>query len=411
MNDRELSRQQGQSIILVAAALVALVLFVAITVDMSAAYYHRRTAQNAADGAALAGVAQMAEGINNQKKLDGLVQKAMNDFAERNGIEDTGGILADADNNNVDGWYVDPDGLRLTGEPMVGAGTVPVGSYGVEAITYITAPTFFGGIFGLSGLPLNARAVSVLREVCAQDCVVPIGMEQTSLCGDNPNKCKERIGKCVNVWDGTGPGNYGWLNWSWQELTCVPFNRPCPIEQGGTNACDPNTLADNLDPANCSSGFIAVNDWVSGATGVMNDKDVLGWLDYYLGLTDGISHTFTIIIYDFTSEIEPYNTTSLCNAMQPSDSFPPGENWPSAGLHYHVAGFGVMQIMGYQLSQGQGVVSVGHDGTGCEDLGVKPEKEGFRITAEYREWVTEWNANSACYDPLGTLLSAPKLKE
>jgi hypothetical protein len=419
MNNNHLSRQRGQSIVLVAVALVALILFVAITVDVGAAYYHRRTAQNGADGAALGGVRQLAEGINNKKKQDSLIQAEMNDFAERNGIEDTDGNLANTVNTNVEGWYVDAEGQRLDGEPMVGDGTVPDGTYGIEAITHILAPTFFGGIFGLDGLPLTARAVSLLKEVCAQDCVVPIGMDYNDLCPGNSCQNGVNENRCVNIWDGTGPAYYGWLNWTWQELTCEAFGRPCPIDQGGTNACDPNTLSDNLNPDNCASGFIAVGDWVSGATGVMNtgggasdQQGVLDWLDYYLGYTDGISHTFSIIVFDKTSDIE-YGTTSLCNAMEEGGGVPIGENWPSAGMHYRVAGFAVMQIMGYQLTNASGasVVNVGNDGTDCEDLGVFPEKGGFRITAHFEEWVDEWDTSDACYDPQGTMLSAPKLHE
>jgi hypothetical protein len=420
MKNKRLPEQRGQSIIIVAVAMVALVLFVAITVDVSAAYYHRRTAQNGADGAALGGVRQLAEQINNKKKLDGLIQAEMNDLAERNGIEDTDLTLANTVNENVDGWYVDTLGQRLDGEPMVGDGTVPVEAYGIEAITHIVAPTFFGGIFGLDGLPLTARAVSLLKQVCAKDCVVPIAMDYADICPGQ--SCKDGVNenRCVNIWDGTGPAYYGWLNWTWQELTCEAFDRPCPVEQGGTNACDPNTLGDNLNPDNCASGFIAVGDWVSGATGVMNtgggqseQQRVLDWLDYYLGYTDGISHTFSIVVFDYTSEGEPYNTTSLCNAMEDGGGVPIGENWPSAGVHYHVRGFAVMQIMGYQLSNasGESVVNVGHDGTDCEDLGVFPDKGGFRITAHFERWVEEWDTSDACYDPLGTLLSSPKLSE
>jgi Flp pilus assembly protein TadG len=422
MSRSNLPDQKGQSIILVAVAMVALVLFVAITVDMSDAYYHRRTAQNGADGAALGGVRQLAQQINNKKKQDKLIQIEMNDFAERNGIQDTDGTTANEVNQNVDGWYVDMQGNRLDGEPMVGDGTVPAGTYGVEAITYITAPTFFGGVFGLGGVPLQARAVSLVRQACSHDCVVPIAMNYDDLCIGHikDGVCKANPNRCVNIWDGTGSAYYGWLNWTWQELTCDAFERPCPAPQG-TNACDPNTLADNMDPSNCASGFIAVGDWVSGATGVMNagagsseqQMRVLDWLDYYLGLdpSDPVSHTFSIIVWDYTSEIS--GTTSLCNAMDPGGGVPIGQNWDSAGLHYHVRGFGVMQIMGYQLSNasGESVVNVGHDGTGCEDLGVFPEKGGFRITASFEDFVTEWDSSDACYDPLGTLLSAPRLHE
>ena len=196
MNEKKLSKEKGQSLVLVAAAMVILVLFVAITVDVSSAYYNRRTAQNAADGAALAGASRLATQINNQKKLDGQIKEDMNDFAERNGIADTDGGLDLEVNDNVDGWYVDTSGNRLSGEPMVGAGTVPEGAYGIEAITYITAPTYFGGIFGFDGLPLDARAVSQVKLACSSDCLVPITTDLDLLLDEfgNPRNT------CFHIW-------------------------------------------------------------------------------------------------------------------------------------------------------------------------------------------------------------------
>ncbi|NIV35795.1 MAG: hypothetical protein GWN58_42020, partial [Anaerolineae bacterium] len=111
MSGKQQVQERGQSLVLVAAAMVLLVMFVAITVDVSSAYYNRRTAQNAADAAALAGVSRMATGINKKNsRLDDDIKADMNDLAERNGIEDTDGVLADDLNLNVDGWYVDMEG-------------------------------------------------------------------------------------------------------------------------------------------------------------------------------------------------------------------------------------------------------------------------------------------------------------
>jgi hypothetical protein len=422
MNDSGLSKERGQSIILVAVAMVALVLFVAITVDMSNAYYHRRTAQNGADGAALGGVRQLAKQKNGKKNDDQKIQIEMNDFAERNGIEDTGGATADALNLNVDGWYVDMDGNRLDGEPMVGDGSIPDGTYGVEAITYITAPTFFGGVFGLGGVPLQARAVSLLREACGADCVVPITTERDILCGGNPHECKEKIGRCFNIWRESQtdtPGAYGWINWTWQEAMCDPVTgdgRPCPNVDQGQNACDTGTLDANLDPRNCASGFIEVGDWVSNASGVMNSQDhVLCWLRYYLGSRDMdcnevsplAPHPFVIPVYDGTNEDV---STGECNNM--NDPYDPS----TGGLHYQVAGFARMQILGFRLSQGGSVtVSEGNDGfdyngEACETIGEEPNN-GFRITARFDEYVQDFDTSSSCFDPLGTLLSAPRLDE
>ena len=421
MTDREHSKEWGQSIILVAVAMIALVLFVAVAVDMSNAYYHRRTAQNAADGGALGGVRQLARGINNKKKLDGLVQEGMNDFAERNGIEDTGGSLADEVNANVDGWYVDMDGNRLDGEPMVGNGEVPHGAYGIEAITYITAPTFFGGVFGLSGVPLQARAVSLLKEACTADCVVPITTEVQVLFDFDFPDGEPLTGSCFNIWresqtEDPTPGLYGWVNWTWQEAVCEDPEyglRTCPYVDQGTNACDSTVLAENLDPSNCASGMVKVGDWMSSTSGVVNADDVRCWLQYYQGTHDENCdprpegeeepHPFTIPVYDYTT-MDDYDVDTPCLRMKD-----PGDP-NTGGLHYHVAGFAKMQLLGFQLSQGTGVVMSGHTGEGCVTYGEEPHN-GNRITALFEDFVYDYDTSSECFDPAGTLLSAPRINE
>jgi hypothetical protein len=401
MNQKDLRTQKGQSIILVAAAMVLLVMFVALAVDMSNAYYHRRTAQNGADGGALGGVRQMAVQINNKKKLDGLIQAEMNDFAERNGILDTDGIFSNTVNGNVVGYYVDAAGKRLPEEPKVGGGTIPVGAYGVECLTTMVAPTYFGGIVGLDGVTVHARAVSVLKEVCSNDCVVPIAMQVEALFKGNG---QPKLTGCFNIWNGSGAGNFGWLNWTWQETACADESRTCP-EDCKVQDCDSGCLSYNLDPAHCASGYIRTGDWAAGTSGVKTtDNNVLDWLDYYLGLVDGIQHPFTIPVYDYTNEIEPWSVNGGCSVMTDI------EDPSSGGLHYHIVGFAKMQIMGYQLSQGGGQIMVGDQGLECETVGLDPGN-GFRITARFLEWVTDWNTDDACYDPYSTLRASPKILE
>jgi hypothetical protein len=399
-------------------------MFVAVAVDLGNAYYARRTAQNAADGAALAGVSRLATGINNETKLDGAIKEDMNDFAERNGIADSDTTDTEV-NDNVEGWYVDTSGNRLSGEPMVGDGTVPEGAYGVEAITYITATAFFGGIFGIDGYPVQARAVSLLKQACSAECVVPITTDVSLLLTDEVDEDGNpipNIGACFNIWrenqnEVPTPGLYGWVNWTWQDAMCELEDRPCPSVDQKTNSCDSTTLAANLNPSECASGFVEVGDWMSSTSGVINADDVLCWLCYYLGPAAGceaspcleptdapVAHEFIIPVYDTT------NLDQLNNAI-PCKSMTDPEDPSSGGLHYRVAGFARMQLLGFQLSQGTSEsVSAGDSGTGCVTLGTGPH-EGNRITAQFLEYVQDFDTSSACYDPEGTLLSAPKLTE
>jgi hypothetical protein len=292
--------QQGQSIVIVAVAMLALVVFVAVSIDMSSAYVGRRTAQNAADGAAGAGARRLAFQINYGPFSDEWIKRDMNDLAERNGVSDTGGALADATNDNVEGWYLDEEQNRIG---LVGAGTVPADTWGIEAVTYITTSAFFGGMLGFDAYPLQAEAAVMLEQACGEDCLVPIA---THL---RPFTMTE--GLCYEIWNGIDPGNFGWVNWD---------NQPPPANHCGVNT---PCLIDNFDTP-CNSGFIQVGDWVSATTGVAsalgNQKDH-GLMPY---LTEG--NTVTVIVWDTTRGAGGTNVA------------------------YRVAGFARLQLIAYQLS-------------------------------------------------------------
>ena len=452
MNEKTESREKGQSLVLVAVAMVALVIFVAITVDVSSAYYARRTAQNAADGAALAGVSRMATGINKKNsRLDDDIKADMNDFAERNGIEDTDGDLADDLNENVDGWYVDMQGNRLSGEPMVGdqyLDRIPDGAYGIEAITYITAPTYFGGILGFDGYPLQARAVSLIKQACGDDCLIPVITHESLLPEEDPDP--NDVLPCYHIWkervlpsDDISAGLLGWVNWSWQESICdgswpCEDERPCPsVAQG--NGCNAVLLENNILPDECASGFVKVGDWIAGAPGDMSSSGVRCALDYYLDFqdlsnpcTDELPHTFTVPVYSETTADLGISGAS-CGVM--SNPCNPFDINPAYSLHYKVSGLARMQILQYQLSEGVGAVEYPADDqldsatldriNSCisyYDFQCDPDldpdcdinekkKDGFRLTVEFINWVDDFSSSDACYDPEGTLLSSPRLTE
>jgi hypothetical protein len=373
MEEKNMRHESGQSIVLVAVAFLGLILFVTIAVDIGNAYVQRRTAQNAADGAALAGTGELALQINADLFNDAQIKTAMNDFAERNGIEDKGGTLADALNLNVVGYYLDEGGERIANKE-VGAGSVPKKAWGIEAITYITSTTFFGGIVGLDGLPLDATAAVVLGKTCVDDCVVPIAThDRVFITSTDP------YSPCYNIWNGTGPGNFGWLNWSWQALYGDPATPPEDCRQ---DDCSAQCLGQNLLPEDCNSGFVAVDDWVAGTTGVTSDVKVRKALDHYI---DNLI-PFTVIVWH-----EIYcgdgQTSEECEGAEGQGCGP----WPS-GLHYRVKGFARMQLLGYKLAEGEGNAhDPWVDPLQCVPLGEVPGDDpnaGNRLTAKFLPWTS-----------------------
>lgn len=350
MNEYQDPRQRGQSIVLVAVAFVALLLFVAVAVDMSNAYAHRRTAQNAADAAALGGAQELGRQINGQTvESDVAIKIEMNRFAQRNGVPDTDENPDNAVNDNVVGYYTDEDGERLAGLPPIGSvGYVPDNAIGVEAITHIRAPTFFGGVLGLSGLPLQAEAAVQFESACSSgDCLLPIAVHAMGFQGGQgvPQFIE---GQCYNLWDGEGPGNFGWLNWSTKGFSCPDFDD-----------CSADCLDYNMNPAFCTRNdqlTISVGDLLGGTSGVKNADKVRRWLDFYIGRDTGNPIPALMVVYD--QIVNPGGCGKMVGGK-------------IQGQLYRVAGLAAFQITGYRLSKGKGWVtydSPGTDPTTCLDF-------------------------------------------
>jgi hypothetical protein len=149
-------------------------------------------------------------------------------------------------------------------------------------------------------------------------------------------------------------------------------------------------ISKNLEPDRCSSGFIQVGDWVAGTTGVVNDVKVRNELEYYIGYPDPYvaPNPFTTVVYTTT------------NGMQGCGP------WPN-GLHYRVAGFAQMQLLGYKLAQGVGY-DPWIDPAECKALGEEPDdpNDGNRLTARFLDWGGGEGGN--CRVLYGSLL-APSL--
>jgi len=397
MNENRERKQEGQSIVLVAVALIALVIFAAIAVDVSNTYVHRRTAQNAADAAALAGARDLGRQLNAcslnpscdmdtnfwMYSTETTIQAAMNDYAERNGIEDTDGVPANTVNTNVTGFYLDESGDIIqdpNGNPIViGAlDIVQPDARGVEATADSLAPSFFGGVIGLDGIPVSAESAVVFEGVCTAPCIVPIATYTYSFEFDH----------CYNIWNGEGSGNFGWLNWSWQ-------NEPA-CEQGGST-CSSGCVADNLvDP--CRSGMISVGDWLAGTVGDNNSNAIRAALRDYIDTQT----PFTVPIYDRVGcpwnsppcdQGDPGCTCAACGGGDPGN----GQGWG-----YRVVGFAKFLPIAYQLAQGGGnAYPQGFDPSICDTVG-EPPHGGNRISGYFLGFVEGEGGNCGSY---GTIIA------
>jgi len=139
-------KEAGQTLVIIAVAMVGLVAMLALAIDGGNMYLERRHVQNAADAAALAAARAIGKGWN-----DDSVQMIINEYAViRNG--------ADA-----------ASGTYLPSQEPVGGGYVPEDSNGVRVHATKTVSTFFAGMLGLQQATVAANAAAQY-EVQQQGC-------------------------------------------------------------------------------------------------------------------------------------------------------------------------------------------------------------------------------------------------
>ena len=153
-------RSEGQALVLMAFALIALAAMVGLAIDGGRLYSQRRQAQNAADAAAMAGTRELAVVIGNcsggSAAADLAVREAIIEIAYLNGVEHG------TPNGHIEAQYVDADGQALG---WVGAGGIPNGATGVRVTMTMTDTATFMKVVGQDTLSTAGEATGMVGEV------------------------------------------------------------------------------------------------------------------------------------------------------------------------------------------------------------------------------------------------------
>jgi hypothetical protein len=256
-------KESGQSIIVIAVAVVVLLALVALVVDVGNAYAQRRRAQNAMDAAALAGARRLAERGVGEDVLEIHVLNDIYRFAHENGV----------DPKVVDAWFIDADGDRLeTIDPWLGP--APNDAEGVEVEGDLPFVTYFAHLLGFSRMTASTYAKAwVLGGPCSADALFPVIVAHDTFTNTTGTP---QVGYTYTIWDKNNqlaPGNWGFLYWEDGD----GVNR-CP--DGCPQNPSVNVLGPNIDD-NSRSGGWAVGDWVHGDPGV-NMNPLLDELTPYI---------------------------------------------------------------------------------------------------------------------------------
>jgi hypothetical protein len=252
-------KQKGQTIMLVAGALVALIALVALAVDGGNAYNQRRIAQNSVDGATNAAIVKLYQMFDaHRNPTTGLVSpitppenaQMLQLIKQTLAASGYGNAATDPNHYGIDtvqasaggtleAYYLKSDGTRY-GSSQIGIGTAnfqdhdnPNGLTGIWIKTTATAPTYFARLIGQDKVQSDAHAGGKLMTAVSLDHAVqgakiwPLALNVTHI----PPQ-----GQQITIYQNgsgnrTGPGN-------WYE---IDFN-------GGGNSNFKQWIEEGFDP-------------------------------------------------------------------------------------------------------------------------------------------------------------------
>ena len=320
-------RQRGQSIVLVAGGMIAMLAMVGLVIDGGNAFAQQRSTQNGMDAASEAGAVELArrmmgvDPVGDDVTWDLRVRDAVTATAANNGLTSTGKAE-----------YVDRDGSFLGA--YVGDGVIPANTQGVHAGGTRTFSTFFVNYLGIPAFTAAAEATAVTGFAIetgfgnVMPLTFPLILTQCDT-GGGSNKLLHPYGNsewpvgpnniiamplCSN-----GAGNIGWLDWT-------------PPYGGANEIGDYITDPSQSPPVTTPRWYYA--DETGGVTSLDDDMDTWEGEDIWFPIFDAHSDDPSTPTTD-ESFLGTCNTTPTGTQTQLSDC-PAGDEGLSGGKGWYL---------------------------------------------------------------------------
>lgn len=237
--------EQGQSAIVIAGALVALVAVIALVVDGGNAYAQRRQLQNALDAGAQAGAIQMT-----LVRTNGQIDAAIQDYVQRNGVDPSlvNAYFVTQDANGVK--YVE----RATTIHNYSSTSYPPQSingrdvYGLTVEGVKQFPTYFAGVVGWRQMQVGTDSMRPAASVpnpptgtCQAEDIFPITISANTFSDDNRDGIVEihfmdtEPTYAYRIWEKkpTELSNFGYVTWNGTNNTSTLNNYMTTVTTSG----------------------------------------------------------------------------------------------------------------------------------------------------------------------------------
>lgn len=306
--------EEGQSIVLIALAMVALFAIVGLVIDGGRDYGARRQSQNASDAAAFAGARALASLPDTDGNGwpdggpggDASVRDAIRAYALNNGVASPSDIKAYYTRFQLAGYY-----------NQIGGGTIPSDANGVYVETTFHLQTFLISVLtGAGQVDTRTHATAKIGVLESPNTLRPVTIKDQDFQYNQPYNLQG---------DDTAPGNFQWLNLD--GINDTAGSCPSPDTPGLEARLDDNSTL-TIPHIDLSNLYICGNPGQHAAV-----KDTLHeWFtDYPSG-----PRLWIIPIYDTVDK--------------------QGNN-----VRYHIVKFAVFDLSGYYMSNSPD----GHAGADC----------------------------------------------
>jgi hypothetical protein len=251
-------KRQGQALIVIAGAMVALMALVALAVDGGNAFAQRRIVQNAADGAAMAGLTKFNEAFLNNRGLGCTMPCVSNMTPDQNrnvwnnivaALRANGAdTVRTTQGGTVEAWYLDMAGQKYgTNQVGVGSQSIPFagsqgpgsnGAAGIWVGSTAQAATYFARVIGVNQVKADAHATAQMGGTQGIRAVQtgPNGpaLWPLTIFSDSISYDPQRLTTLYDFSDNYVPGNWGAL--------CFTGNcGESQVNEWLTNGFDPST--------------------------------------------------------------------------------------------------------------------------------------------------------------------------
>lgn len=267
-----ITRSEGQAIVLVVLALVALLAMAGLVIDGGNLFAQQRRVQNWTDASANAGAVQLLRRLigvpGTDEEWDQRVVDAVYESIATDGLE----AVVSIDYTTIDGTVLGPAGTPTD---------IPPSAAGVRVVGERSVGTYLAGVVGFSTFTAtaDATAVSGYANGSASGNLIPVTFPvRFTQCDGNDLVVNGSwpvgpsnpvvIPMCSN-----GPGNVGWIDWT----PSNPGYPPCEGSGTGTNELACSIENPNNPPMETPHWYYITN------TGAVSSSQVQTALEGYIG--------------------------------------------------------------------------------------------------------------------------------